>query len=91
LEQSGDRVGAIDSYRKAVETAWPRERSERSFWREPVTLEAVERLKDLLDQRSDAKEITALMDKARGLSRSRTVTPLAIPLTAIEGLPLDRE
>lgn len=88
LEQSADKPRAIDSYRKAVETAWPKERAEKYFWQDPVTAEAAERLRVLLDPVKDARELASLEEKVDGLSLGRTITPIAIPLVAADGPPV---
>lgn len=81
LEQRGDERAAISAYRKAVQHAWPKDRAERAFMQDPVTMEAVERLKELLDPAADAKELASLLEKEKELrSRARMVTPIAIPL-----------
>jgi tetratricopeptide (TPR) repeat protein len=81
LEEAGDTVKAIIEYRKAVELAWPKDREEQAFWRDPATSEAAERLVKLLDPVSDAKEIASLEQKQSELQKKgRMITPIAIPL-----------
>jgi hypothetical protein len=91
LDQSGDKAKAIAGYRRVVELAWPREQKEKSFWTDPATSEAAERLRELLDPVADAKEIAALKEKEAELSKKgRMITPIAIPLdSSIDRPPVD--
>ena len=81
LEQSGDKVAAVDQYRRVVDLAWPIEREHRGGFRDPATTEAAGRLLQLLDPASDASEMAALRDKQAVLARKpRMITPVAIAL-----------
>jgi tetratricopeptide (TPR) repeat protein len=93
LDQAGEKQKAIAEYRKVVELAWPADRKEKAFWKDPATDEAARRLIQLLDPVADAKEIGALEEKAAELqSRGRMITPIAIPLDgALTRAPLARE
>jgi tetratricopeptide (TPR) repeat protein len=83
LEQAGEKVEAIAEYRKAVDLAWPKDRQEQAFWRDPITTEAASRLTALLDRTKDAAEIASLRQKQEVLERKgRMITPIAVPLTA---------
>jgi tetratricopeptide (TPR) repeat protein len=82
LEQAGQRVEAIAEYRQVVKLALPVEIN-RSFMRgqEPATIEAVTRLRALLDPVSDAKEFASLEGAVKELGRvGRMITPILIPL-----------
>ena len=90
LEQSGQKAKAIDEYRRAVELAWPADRKTEAFWSDPVTVEAAGRLTELLDPVRDAKEIAALEEKEAELQKKgRMITPLAVPVGAGDGPPVD--
>ncbi len=90
LEQSGDRVRAIESYRKAFATAWEKERHEKFFWRDPVAVEAAGRLRALLDPVRDATELAGMQSKISELSTGRAVTPIALSLNReVTGPPID--
>ena len=81
LDQAGEKPEAIAQYRKAVELAWPNDKTQDGFFEDPVTSEAAGRLTELLDPVTDAKEIAELGQKQAFLdSRGRMVTPIAIPL-----------
>lgn len=90
LEEAGQIAEAVEQYRKAVELAWPSDREERGFFTDPVTTEAAERLKALLDPVKHAKELAALEEKIAVLEqKGRMITPLAIPLgPAPDALPV---
>ena len=91
LEQAGQKDRAIAEYRKTVELAWPVDRAKGSFWTDPVTTEAAERLEALLDPVKDARELAALAEKTEELDRKgRMITPVAVPLDgAPDGAPVD--
>jgi hypothetical protein len=90
LDQSGDKAGAIEGYRRVVELAWPGDRKRGSF-QDPATLEAARRLRQLLDPVADANEIADLKEKEAELSKMvRMITPIAIPLdSSVDGPPVD--
>lgn len=88
LEQAGEQAKAIAEYRKAVELAWPKDREEDAFWTDPVTVEAVERLRELLDPVADSKEIATLEQKQSVLEqKGRMITPIAVPLAGNADVP----
>jgi tetratricopeptide (TPR) repeat protein len=88
LEQAGEKNKAIAEYRKAIELAWPKDREEEAFWTDPVTVEAAERLTELLHPVADAKEIASLEQKQSVLDqKGRMITPIAVPLTGNADVP----
>ena len=88
LEQARQKQQAIVQYRKAVEAAWPKDRKENAFFRDPVTTEAADRLMELLDPVTDAQEIVQLQEKRAFLgTKGRMVTPIAIPLGSVFDCP----
>lgn len=83
LDQAGENKEAVKMYRQIVEDAWKKESKMQVAplgWHSIVG-EAGSYLKRHLDPEKDGKEIAALTEKTRQLSRiPRPVTPIAIPL-----------
>lgn len=91
LEQAGQRAEAIAEYRQVIKLALPVEINRSFMWgQEPATIEAVTRLRALLDPVSDAKELASLEGAVKELGPvGRAITPIAIPLQDdISGPPL---
>jgi hypothetical protein len=82
LEEAGHEAEAIAEYRQVVKLALPLEINQ-SFMdqQEPATIEAVMRLRALLDPVTDAKELALLEGAVKELGRvGRAITPIVIPL-----------
>lgn len=89
LDQSGDRMGAIDAYRKTIELGWKAEKDLKSanLGFHSVTAEAAGYLKPLLNADKDKAELASLAEKVAVVEKiPRPVTPIAIPLQ--DGLSL---
>lgn len=87
LEQSGDKVKAIDVYRETLRLAWPGDLMPKGhLWMgRTVTEEAARYLIPLLDPAHDKNEIATLRERVSTIGKmSRAVSPIAIPLR--EGL-----
>jgi tetratricopeptide (TPR) repeat protein len=85
LEQSGDKPGAIEQYRRVIEVAWPKEQNSRMarLGQRFYTQETAGYLIPLLDPERDASEISELKARASRLERMpRPITPIAVPLSA---------
>ena len=85
LEQVGEKKEAIKGYRALIEDAWKTEKNLKVLPMAPETLvtEAVGYLLPLLDKKKDQEEIATLSGRVRLLrSRSRPITPIAVPLRA---------
>lgn len=83
LQQSGDKAGAVEEYRRVVLLAWPEEEKSKGLMPNQVylTAEAITYLVPLLDPVKDKAEIADLEKKRQTLrARPRAITPIAIPL-----------
>jgi tetratricopeptide (TPR) repeat protein len=83
LEQSGDKVKAIDVYRETLRLAWPGDLMPKGIlWMgRTITEEAARYLIPLLDPANDKDEIATLRERVSTIGKmSRAVSPIAIPL-----------
>jgi len=83
IEQSGEKMQAIQAYRKVIEAGWAKEKELKTgrLGSNYITKEAAEYLIPLLDKEKDGDEIARLKDRTAQLMRlPRLVTPIAIPL-----------
>lgn len=83
VEQSGNKMKAIDEYRKVIETAWDSEGKKKTgpLGGNFITSEAAGYLIPLLDKETNKDEIKTLQDRMDYLQKlPRPITPIAIPL-----------
>jgi tetratricopeptide (TPR) repeat protein len=84
LEQTGNKPGAIEQYRRVIEVTWPKEQDTRlaRLGQRFYTQETAGYLIPLLDPERDATEISELKARASQLARiPRPITPIAVPLS----------
>lgn len=90
LDQAGQRMNALDEYRKTIELGWEKEKelTRAGVGWHSVVQEAAGYLIPLLDKQSDREEIARLEERIKVLSKiRRPITPIAIPLR--DGLTID--
>jgi hypothetical protein len=83
VEQSGNKMKAIDEYRKVIDKAWAKEGELKSgpIGGNYITVEAAGYLIPLLNKDTDKAEIQTLTDRTAQLKKlPRPVTPIAVPL-----------